>query len=78
MSTTDTDTGQAKEPAAAKRHVGVSADGELGAAGSQLSTAPVETAVPGSFGGMRAPGVVGGWRGPGVSSSAGSAGSGGS
>ncbi|MGV9250455.1 cytochrome c biogenesis protein ResB [Streptomyces sp. NPDC003697] len=32
---------------------------ELGAAGSQLSTAPVETAVPGSFGGNRAPGLSG-------------------
>ncbi|MBB5938021.1 cytochrome c biogenesis protein ResB [Streptomyces zagrosensis] len=33
---------------------------ELGAAGTQLSTAPVEgQAVPGSFGGMRAPGVLG-------------------
>lgn len=38
-------------------------DQDLGAAGSQLSTAPEEsaaTAVPGSFGGNRAPGV-GGW-----------------
>ncbi|MFF7335104.1 cytochrome c biogenesis protein ResB [Streptomyces sp. NPDC090306] len=35
-------------------------ENDLGAAGSQLSTAPVEsTAVPGSFGGMRAPGVWG-------------------
>lgn len=33
---------------------------ELGAAGSQLSTAPVDKAVPGSFGGRRAPGL-GGW-----------------
>ncbi|MEU6810958.1 cytochrome c biogenesis protein ResB [Streptomyces sp. NPDC046831] len=32
---------------------------DLGAAGSQLSTAPVETAVPGSFGGTRAPGLGG-------------------
>ncbi|MER5408679.1 cytochrome c biogenesis protein ResB [Streptomyces sp. NPDC002769] len=64
MSTTDTDTDDgtgrtAAEPAAAKRHIGVSADGELGEAGSQLSTAPVDTAVPGSFGGMRAPGPAG-------------------
>ncbi|MGX4690524.1 cytochrome c biogenesis protein ResB [Streptomyces sp. JNUCC 63] len=32
---------------------------ELGAAGAQLSTAPAETAVPGSFGGNRAPGLTG-------------------
>ncbi|MGP4044705.1 cytochrome c biogenesis protein ResB [Streptomyces sp. 2A115] len=32
---------------------------ELGAAGAQLSTAPVEKAVPGSFGGSRAPGAAG-------------------
>ncbi|MEU1203136.1 cytochrome c biogenesis protein ResB [Streptomyces sp. NPDC005813] len=48
MSTTDT--GKTTEPDAA---------GELGAAGSQLSTAPVETAMPGSFGGSRAPGAIG-------------------
>ncbi|MER7686030.1 cytochrome c biogenesis protein ResB [Streptomyces sp. NPDC097610] len=61
MSTTDTDpgTGRTKDPATAKRHIGVSADGELGEAGSQLSTAPVDTAVPGSFGGSRAPGALG-------------------
>ncbi|MFF3615972.1 cytochrome c biogenesis protein ResB [Streptomyces sp. NPDC002580] len=63
MSTTDTDTGAGAEgtaePAAAKRHIGVSADGELGEAGSQLSTAPVETVVPGSFGGPRTPGAAG-------------------
>ncbi|MET7379974.1 cytochrome c biogenesis protein ResB [Streptomyces sp. NPDC005526] len=34
-------------------------DEDLGAAGSQLSTAPEETAVPGSFGGNRAPGLGG-------------------
>ncbi|MFJ1650400.1 cytochrome c biogenesis protein ResB [Streptomyces sp. NPDC088337] len=34
-------------------------DEDLGAAGSQLSTAPAETAVPGSFGGNRAPGLAG-------------------
>ncbi|OAH09282.1 cytochrome c biogenesis protein ResB [Streptomyces jeddahensis] len=34
-------------------------DGDLREAGSQLSTAPVETAVPGSFGGPRAPGFAG-------------------
>lgn len=34
-------------------------DQDLGAAGSQLSTAPVETVVPGSFGGNRAPGLTG-------------------
>ncbi|MFF8591548.1 cytochrome c biogenesis protein ResB [Streptomyces sp. NPDC015220] len=32
---------------------------DLGAAGSQLSTAPAETSVPGSFGGNRAPGLAG-------------------
>ncbi|MEV0324607.1 cytochrome c biogenesis protein ResB [Streptomyces sp. NPDC050658] len=32
---------------------------DLGAAGSQLSTAPVDRAMPGSFGGSRAPGVTG-------------------
>ncbi|MCW7946109.1 cytochrome C biogenesis protein [Streptomyces hygroscopicus] len=39
----------------------LTSDGEsdLGEAGSQLSTAPVETAMPGSFGGTRAPGVRG-------------------
>ncbi|MET7681226.1 cytochrome c biogenesis protein ResB [Streptomyces sp. NPDC005423] len=38
-------------------------DQDLGAAGSQLSTAPVETAMPGSFGGNRRPGPAGwiGW-----------------
>ncbi|MFH8368731.1 cytochrome c biogenesis protein ResB [Streptomyces sp. NPDC018031] len=38
-------------------------DGDLGEAGSQLSTAPVEErgqAVPGSFGGVRRPGALGG------------------
>ncbi|MEV6024593.1 cytochrome c biogenesis protein ResB [Streptomyces sp. NPDC052036] len=34
-------------------------DGDLGEAGSQLSTAPVEVAMPGSFGGSRAPGAWG-------------------
>ncbi|MFI9649920.1 cytochrome c biogenesis protein ResB [Streptomyces sp. NPDC052040] len=34
-------------------------DGDLGAAGSQLSTAPAEVAMPGSFGGSRAPGARG-------------------
>jgi cytochrome c biogenesis protein len=34
-------------------------ESDLGEAGSQLSTAPVETAVPGSFGGSRAPGAKG-------------------
>jgi cytochrome c biogenesis protein len=34
-------------------------DDDLGAAGAQLSTAPTETAVPGSFGGSRAPGAAG-------------------
>ncbi|MEU6443941.1 cytochrome c biogenesis protein ResB [Streptomyces sp. NPDC047046] len=35
------------------------ADEGLDAAGAQLSTAPVEHAVPGSFGGMRKPGLTG-------------------
>jgi cytochrome c biogenesis protein len=34
-------------------------ESDLGEAASQLSTAPVETAVPGSFGGSRAPGAKG-------------------
>src|SRR5689334_23599095 len=38
---------------------GTTTDGDLGEAGSQLSTAPVETAMPGSFGGSRAPGAKG-------------------
>ncbi|MGF1235667.1 cytochrome c biogenesis protein ResB [Streptomyces sp. 2-6] len=38
---------------------GPAADDDLGAAGSQLSTAPTETSVPGSFGGNRAPGLAG-------------------
>ncbi|QQM42647.1 cytochrome c biogenesis protein ResB [Streptomyces liliifuscus] len=33
--------------------------GELGEAGAQLSTAPRDTVVPGSFGGVRAPGAAG-------------------
>ncbi|WP_221353231.1 cytochrome c biogenesis protein ResB [Streptomyces beigongshangae] len=39
--------------------------GEFGDAGAQLSTAPRETTVPGSFGGARAPGAAGwlGWAG---------------
>jgi cytochrome c biogenesis protein len=51
MSTTET-TGQ----------TGAADERELGAAGAQLSTAPVEElgqAVPGSFGGVRAPGFAG-------------------
>ncbi len=56
MSTTrDTDvrTDEENETAAARDA------GELGAAGAQLSTAPQETAVPGSFGGVRGPGAAG-------------------
>ncbi|MEU1417409.1 cytochrome c biogenesis protein ResB [Streptomyces sp. NPDC005731] len=34
-------------------------EADLGEAGSQLSTAPTETAMPGSFGGSRAPGLQG-------------------
>ncbi|MFH8468705.1 cytochrome c biogenesis protein ResB [Streptomyces sp. NPDC017991] len=33
--------------------------GDLGAAGAQLSTAPRETVMPGSFGGVRTPGATG-------------------
>ncbi|MFI6093739.1 cytochrome c biogenesis protein ResB [Streptomyces sp. NPDC051218] len=44
------DTGKAESP---------EEQNDLGAAGSQLSTAPVERAMPGSFGGKRAPGAVG-------------------
>ncbi|MFE9838339.1 cytochrome c biogenesis protein ResB [Streptomyces sp. NPDC005551] len=50
MSTTDT--GKAADG-------GADAEGDLGAAGAQLSTAPTETVVPGSFGGTRAPGAAG-------------------
>ena len=49
-----TTTDAARQPA--------NADGEdqdLGAAGSQLSTAPTDTVVPGSFGGVRGPGAKG-------------------
>ncbi|GAA3374050.1 cytochrome c biogenesis protein ResB [Streptomyces sannanensis] len=46
MSETTTDVRDTQEP-------------ELGEAGAQLSTAPQEQAVPGSFGGMRAPGARG-------------------
>ncbi|MCN9241264.1 cytochrome c biogenesis protein ResB [Streptomyces sp. RY43-2] len=38
---------------------GTSTDKDLTEAGSRLSTAPVETAMPGSFGGSRAPGALG-------------------
>ncbi|MFI1162063.1 cytochrome c biogenesis protein ResB [Streptomyces sp. NPDC020801] len=54
MSKTTTGTPADETPAAAP-----SGDDDLGAAGSQLSTAPTETAVPGSFGGNRAPGLTG-------------------
>ncbi|MEU1457958.1 cytochrome c biogenesis protein ResB [Streptomyces avermitilis] len=54
-----TDTGKTTDPAAAGQPVDGGADGDLGEAGSQLSTAPVETAMPGSFGGPRAPGALG-------------------
>ncbi|GHE86659.1 cytochrome c biosynthesis protein [Streptomyces spiralis] len=56
MSKTTTGTTADETPAAG--HPGA-ADDDLGAAGSQLSTAPTETAVPGSFGGNRAPGLAG-------------------
>ncbi|MFD7993984.1 cytochrome c biogenesis protein ResB [Streptomyces mexicanus] len=54
MSKTTPDTGAETTPAAPP----TGAD-DLGAAGAQLSTAPTETAVPGSFGGNRAPGLTG-------------------
>ncbi|MGW0082582.1 cytochrome c biogenesis protein ResB [Streptomyces sp. NPDC003393] len=56
MSKTTTGTTADETPAAG--HPGAAED-DLGAAGSQLSTAPVETTVPGSFGGNRAPGLAG-------------------
>ncbi|MGW6058176.1 cytochrome c biogenesis protein ResB [Streptomyces sp. NPDC055189] len=40
--------------------LGAAEQNDLGAAGSQLSTAPVDRAMPGSFGGKRGPGA-GGW-----------------
>jgi cytochrome c biogenesis protein len=52
--TTETTTDPAPGPA----HV-VGDDQDLGAAGSQLSTAPTDTVVPGSFGGVRGPGAKG-------------------
>ncbi|MCZ4510399.1 cytochrome c biogenesis protein ResB [Streptomyces sp. ActVer] len=63
MSTTrDTDVRTGGEAAAsdAGGEAAVARDaGELGEAGAQLSTAPRETVVPGSFGGSRAPGAAG-------------------
>lgn len=52
----------AEDRATDVRETGSGADGDLGSAGAQLSTAPVEElgqVVPGSFGGVRRPG----WRG---------------
>ncbi|MEV8545868.1 cytochrome c biogenesis protein ResB [Streptomyces sp. NPDC051572] len=49
----------ADSPAETPRADPAGDDQDLGAAGSQLSTAPVETAMPGSFGGNRAPGLTG-------------------
>jgi len=57
MSTTDTDTGTGKSAESESQDARDARD--LGEAGSQLSTAPVETAMPGSFGGSRAPGLSG-------------------
>ena len=54
MSKTTPDTGAEQNPATAP----AGAD-DLDAADAQLSTAPTETAVPGSFGGNRAPGPAG-------------------
>ncbi|MFD4560347.1 cytochrome c biogenesis protein ResB [Streptomyces sp. NPDC058469] len=49
----------ADSPAETPRADSSGDDQDLGAAGSQLSTAPVETAMPGSFGGNRTPGPTG-------------------
>ncbi len=49
----------AGSPAETPRADSSADDQDLGAAGSQLSTAPVERAMPGSFGGNRAPGPTG-------------------
>ncbi|MGV9990018.1 cytochrome c biogenesis protein ResB [Streptomyces sp. NPDC003374] len=54
-----TTTGAADTPADDTAAVPPPGEDDLGAAGSQLSTAPVETTVPGSFGGSRAPGAAG-------------------
>ncbi|WP_405949853.1 cytochrome c biogenesis protein ResB [Streptomyces prunicolor] len=58
MSKTTADS-PAETPADSPRADSSGDDQDLGAAGSQLSTAPVETAMPGSFGGNRAPGLTG-------------------
>ncbi|MFG2378554.1 cytochrome c biogenesis protein ResB, partial [Streptomyces sp. NPDC048504] len=49
----------ADSPAETPRADPAGDDQDLGAAGSQLSTAPIETAMPGSFGGNRRPGLTG-------------------
>ncbi|TVL93534.1 cytochrome c biogenesis protein ResB [Streptomyces sp. SAJ15] len=68
MATTDTDSAAAPAPDGdatddgAARAAASAEDSDLGAAGSQLSTAPAEEAgqaVPGSFGGVRRPGALG-------------------
>ncbi|MFD5427067.1 cytochrome c biogenesis protein ResB [Streptomyces sp. NPDC127084] len=49
-----------EEVPASEQGVGASGEsGDLGKAGAQLSTAPQERAVPGSFGGPRTPGAAG-------------------
>ncbi|MEU8585691.1 cytochrome c biogenesis protein ResB [Streptomyces sp. NPDC048664] len=53
------DSDETVKTAEAAEPLGSGTDPDLGAAGSQLSTAPVETAMPGSFGGSRAPGAKG-------------------
>ncbi|MEV5534057.1 cytochrome c biogenesis protein ResB [Streptomyces prunicolor] len=58
MSKTTADS-PAETPADSPRADSSGDDQDLGAAGSQLSTAPVETAMPGSFGGNRRPGLTG-------------------
>jgi cytochrome c biogenesis protein len=58
MSKTTADS-PAETPADSPRADSSADDQDLGAAGSQLSTAPVETAMPGSFGGNRRPGLTG-------------------
>ncbi|WP_367044133.1 cytochrome c biogenesis protein ResB [Streptomyces sp. Je 1-332] len=59
MSKTEAPDTSKAEASGAGRSESPEEQNDLGAAGSQLSTAPVERAMPGSFGGKRAPGAVG-------------------
>ncbi|MBA2950664.1 cytochrome c biogenesis protein ResB [Streptomyces himalayensis] len=56
---TDVETHQETDPVGERARGAAPDEGDLDEAGSQLSTAPVETVVPGSFGGVRAPGAAG-------------------